>query len=152
MLDTKQIARFPSNGFVTLEETLQNKRAEAVGLAQAYAKGTIFALNNPEAAIRILWEVYPQTKAIGKDEATALRGDLATLDARAKNWRLEAGGVQRWGENSEANYAAYIEFLLKNGVLKQKVEVGDIITNELIDDINKFDQAAIATMAKNYRK
>ena len=72
--DNKSIANFPSNGFVALEETLQNKRAEAVALAQGYAKGTVFAIANPEAAIRILWEVYPQTKATGKDEATALQG------------------------------------------------------------------------------
>src|SRR5436189_770569 len=72
--------------------------------------------------------------------------------ARASNWRLEPAGVTRWGENSEANYAAYIAFLVKNGVLKEKVDVGDIVTNELIDDINKFDAAAIATMAKNYKR
>ena len=29
------------------------------------------------------------------------------LEARAKSWRLEAGGVTKWGENSAANYAAY---------------------------------------------
>jgi NitT/TauT family transport system substrate-binding protein len=151
LLDTSAIARFPSNGFVTLEETLQNKRAEVVGLGQAYAKGTVFALNNSEAAIRILWEVYPQTKATGKDEATALRDDIKTLEARARSWRLESVGVTKWGENSEANYAAYVDFLVKNGVLKEKVAVSDLITNELIDDINKFDANAIKAMAQGYK-
>jgi NitT/TauT family transport system substrate-binding protein len=151
LLDTSAIARFPSNGFVTLEETLQNKRAEVVGLGQAYAKGTVFALNNSEAAIRILWEVYPQTKATGKDEATALRDDIKTLEARARSWRLEPVGVTKWGENSEANYAAYVDFLVKNGVLKEKVAVSDLITNELIDDINKFDANAIKAMAQGYK-
>ena len=47
--------------------------AAAVALAQGYAKGTVFALNNPEAAIRILWEVFPQTRSPGKSEADALR-------------------------------------------------------------------------------
>jgi len=152
MLDTSAIARFPSNGFVTLEETLAGKRAQTVALGQAYAKGTIFALANPEAAIRILWEVFPQTKATGKDEATALRDDIKTLEARARSWRLEAGGVSRWGENSEANYAAYVDFLVQNGVLKEKIAVGDLITNELIDDINKFNPNEIVTLAKNYGK
>jgi len=151
LLDTSAIARFPSNGFVTLEETLQAKRAEAVALGQAYAKGTMFAMANPEAAIRILWEVFPQTKATGKDEATALRDDIKTLEARARSWRLEAGGVTKWGENSEANYAAYVDFLVQNGVLKEKVPVSDLITNELIADINKFNPDEIATLAKNYK-
>jgi hypothetical protein len=37
-------------------------------------------------------------------------------------------------------------------VLKEKIAVGDLITNDLIADINKFDPAAIATMAKNYKR
>jgi NitT/TauT family transport system substrate-binding protein len=148
--DNKSIARFPSNGFVTLEETLQNKRAEAVALAQGYAKGTVFAIANPEAAIRILWEVYPQTKATGKDEATALKDDLATLNARIKNWRLAAGGVTKWGENSIPNYDAYVAFLVKNGVLKTLIPATDLVTNELIEDINKFNENEIAAMAKAY--
>jgi NitT/TauT family transport system substrate-binding protein len=149
--DNAAIARFPSNGFIALEETLATKRAEAVALAQGYAKGTIFAMANPEAAIRILWEVFPQTKATGKTEEEALKDDIKTLEARARNWPPQAGGVTKWGENSETNYAAYVDFLVKNGVLKEKVPAGDLITNELIDDINKFDAAAIAAMAKGYK-
>ena len=106
--DNAVISRFPSNGFIALEDTLANQRAQAVALGQGYAKGTIFAINNPEAAIRMLWEVFPQTKPTGKTEEDALRDDVKTLLARAKNWRLEAGGVTKWGYNSEANYGAYV--------------------------------------------
>src|SRR5438105_9075222 len=42
MLDTRDIDRFPSNGFIALEDTLQKKRAEAVALAKGYARGTVF--------------------------------------------------------------------------------------------------------------
>jgi NitT/TauT family transport system substrate-binding protein len=149
--ENKSIANFPSNGFVVLEETLQNKRAALVAFAQGYAKGTVFAMANPEAAIRILWEIYPQTKATGKDEATALKDDLATLAARAKNWRLAAGGVTKWGENSVPNYDAYVDFLVKNGVLKTQMPATDLVTNELIDEINKFDENEITTLAKGYK-
>jgi NitT/TauT family transport system substrate-binding protein len=151
MLDTKSIATFPSNGIIALDETLQKQRAEAVALAQGYAKGTIFALNNPEAAIRILWSVFPYTKATGKDEATALRDDLKTLKARAEHWKLEPAGVTQWGENSQEHYDAYLKFLLANGVLKQPVTAKDVTTNDLIADINKFDAAEVAEMAKAYK-
>ena len=151
MLDTSSIAKFPSNGFIALEETLSGKRAEAVALVQGYAKGTVFAIANPEAAIRILWEVFPQTKATGKSEADAMRDDVKTLLARAKSWKLESGGVTKWGENSVANYGAYAEFLVKNGVLKEKPEATDLITNDLIDDINKFDAGEIEKLAKGWK-
>ena len=60
-------------------------------------------------------------------------------------------GSDRWGENSVANYAAYVDFLRKQGVIKEKVEASDLVTNELIDEINKFDAAKVAAEAKAYK-
>lgn len=150
-LDHPEIKKFPSNGFVALEETLRDKRKEMIAMAKGYAMGSVFAIANPEAAIRILWEVFPQTKATGKDEATALKDDLLTLDARARNWKYEPVGATKWGENVEANYTDYMKWLLEQGILKEKVATGDIITNELIDEINKFDSAAVIAEAKAYK-
>ncbi len=152
VLDTKDIDRYPSNGLLALEETLRTRAKDAAAVARGYAKGTIFAINNPEAAVRILYEMYPQTKPTGKDEATAIRDDVRVLQARIVNWKLDKAGVKRWGENSEANYAAYADFLLKWGVIKQKVEAKDLITNELIDAINNFDPAKIAAEARAYKR
>jgi NitT/TauT family transport system substrate-binding protein len=151
LLDTKEIDRYPSNGFLALDETLSARKKDAVGLARGYAKGTIFTINNPEAAVRILYEIFPELKPTGKDEATAVRDDTKVVQARITNWKLEKAGVKRWGENSEANYAAYAVFLLKWGVIKEKVDAKDLITNELIDEINKFDTGKIVAEAKAYK-
>ena len=150
-LDRRAIERFPGNGFLALEETIKTRRQELVGLGRAYAKATVFTLNNPEAAVRIVYEVFPQTKPTGKDEATAVKDDVKVLEARMPHWRLEPAGVTKWGENSEVNYRDYIDFLLKWGVIKQKVETPDLITNELIDEINQLDVAKVAAEAKAYR-
>jgi NitT/TauT family transport system substrate-binding protein len=151
VLDTKEIDRYPSNGFLALDETLKSLHKEAVAVAKGYARGTIFAIANPEAAVKILYEVYPHTKPTGKDEATALRDDVRVLQARIVNWKLDKAGVKRWGENSEANYAAYAEFMQKSGITKEKVSAKDLITNELIDEINRFDAAKLAADAKAYK-
>lgn len=151
LLDHPEIRKFPSNGFVALEDYLKNNRKEAVALGRGYAKGTVFAIANPEAAIRILWEVYPQTKSTGKDEATALRDDLITLEARAKNWRYEQVDGKRWGDNVEANYQAYLNWLLEQGIIKTKTDAKDIVTNELLDDIDNFDEKAVIAEAKAYK-
>jgi NitT/TauT family transport system substrate-binding protein len=151
LLDTREIDRYPSNGFLALEETLRSRRPHAIALARGYAKGTVFTIANPEAAIRILYEVFPPTRPTGKDEATAIRDDSRVLQARARNWALDKAGVKRWGENSEANYAAYAEFMLKWGIIKQPVGVADLVTNELIDEINRFDPGQIVAEAKAYR-
>src|SRR5689334_2353220 len=151
LLDTKEIANFPSNGFIALEDRLANNRAEAIALVQGYAKGSVFAIANPQAAVRITWEMFPQTKATGKSEADALRDDVKTLEARARSWRLESVGAKRWGDNLVENYQAYVDFLVKNGVLKEKASANDLVTNDLIDDINKFDAKAIEAMAKGWK-
>ena len=151
LLDTGPIAKYPSNGFLALEATLKENRAQAVGLAKGYARGTIFAINNPEAAVRILYEVYPQTKPTGKSEADAVRDDVKALEARVAHWRLEAGGVTHWGESPVEDYAAYEAFLLKNGVVKVAVPASDLVTNDLVGEINSFDAAKIAAEAKAYK-
>ncbi|HEY0990808.1 MAG TPA: ABC transporter substrate-binding protein [Kofleriaceae bacterium] len=150
-LDHPEIKKFPSNGFVALEDYLKSNRKDAVALARGYAMGTVFAIANPEAAIRILWSEFPQTKVTGKDEATALKDDLLTLEARAKNWRFEPVDGKRWGDNVEKNYQAYLDWLLAQGVLKAKADAKDLVTNELLDEVNKFNPDAIRAEAKAYK-
>ena len=150
-LDTGPVAHYPSNGFVALEQTLQEKRAQSIALVHGYAMGTVFAMANPEAAVKIVWEVFPFTKPTGKSEADALRDDVKTLLARAENWRLEAGGVRRWGESNVKEFDAYEDFLVRWGVLKQKVPATDLVTNAFLEPINDFDAAKIAAQAKAYR-
>jgi NitT/TauT family transport system substrate-binding protein len=151
LLDSGPVARFPSNGFFVLQDRLQKSRAEAVALGKGYAMGTVFAMANPQAAVKILYEVYPQTKPSGKSDEEALRDDVKTLLARAEHWRLEAGGVKRWGESSIKDFDAYEDFLVKWKVISAKVPAADFVTNELIDEINRFDAAAITAQAKAYR-
>ena len=151
MLDSGPVARFPSNGFLVLEDRLQKERAQAVALAKGYAMGTVFAMANPQAAVKILYEVYPYTKPSGKTDEQAIQDDVKTLLARAEHWRLEAGGVKRWGESSVKDFDAYMDFLLKWKVIQGKVPANQMVTNELIDEINRFDAAQVAAQAKAYR-
>ena len=36
--------------------------------------------------------------------------------------------MRRWGETNEANLREYMDFLLKWGVLKQRVDAADLMT------------------------
>ena len=101
--------------------------------------------------MRIVYEMFPQTKPTGKDEATAVREDIKVLEARMPHYKLEPAGVKRWGENSEVNYRDYVDFLVKWSVITQKVPTSDLITNDLIEDINRMDVGKIAAEAAAYR-
>jgi NitT/TauT family transport system substrate-binding protein len=50
-----------------------------------------------------------------------------------------------------ANYRDYADFLLKWGIIKQKIDGGELITNELIDEINRFDAAKVTAEARAYK-
>jgi len=41
--------------------------------------------------------------------------------------------------------------LLAWNIIKTKVESGDLITNELIEEVNRFDAARITAEAKAYK-
>lgn len=150
-LDMGLIAKYPSNGFLALEQTLAKNHAQALAVAKGYAMGTIFALANPEAAVKILFDVYPQTKPTGKTEEQAIHDDVLVLNARAEHWKLEAGGVKRWGESNVRLFDAYEDFLLKQNVITQRVPATDLVTNDLIAEVNKLDAVKIAATAKAYR-
>jgi len=151
MLPVREFDRFPSNGLIARDDVLEKNHAEAVAMARGYAMGTVFAIANPEAAVRIIWERFPYTKPTGKDEATALKDDVKTLQARIANFKLDKAGVKRWGESSPENYQAYLDFLVKMGVLKQPVKAGDVTTNSFIEEANQFDVAAVQAAAKAYK-
>ena len=146
------IAHFPSNGFVALEETLKNKRA-AVGRARpglchghACSRSPIRRRRSASCG-----RSFRRPRRPAKTRRPRCATTSKTLKARAANWQPEAGGVKKWGENSIENYNNYVDFLVENGVLKQKIDANDLVTNELIDDINKFDAAEVTKMAKDYK-
>lgn len=146
------MAPYPGNGFFALESTLKDRRADAITVARGFAMGEIFAMANPEAAIRILYEVYPQTKPTGKDDATAIHDDVAVLKARMAHWDLASGGVTKWGQSNMTNFNNYIDFLVKWKIVPQKVPADEVVTNELVDDINaSFDAGKVEADAKAYK-
>ena len=105
ILDKRPIERFPSNGFIALEETIQTRARELIGFARAYAKGTVFTMANPEAAVRVLYDVFPFTGATGKDETTAVREDVHVLGARIPQLKPRAGGRPALGRDQRGTPA-----------------------------------------------
>ncbi|MFL5281998.1 MAG: ABC transporter substrate-binding protein [Rhodopila sp.] len=146
------LAPFPGNGFLALEKTLKERRDDAITVARGFAMGEIFAMANPEAAIRMLYEVYPQTRPIGKDEATAVSDDVKVLRARMAHWNLASGGVTKWGQSNMVNFNNYIDFLVQWKIVPVKVPAEEVVTNNLVDEINaSFDQAKIEAQAKAWK-
>ncbi len=150
-LPNDPIANFPSNGLVATEEYLQKYPKRAVGMGRAVAKGTVFATQNPDAAIQLMWKRYPETKPAGQDEATALRNAVQIWQARAPHVSLDRVITKKWGFNEPTGYDALVNFMLAQGLLKSRVNPEDVYTNQFIDEINNFNPEKIKQQAMSWK-
>lgn len=123
----------------------------AVGFARGLAKATLFGLTNPEAAVRIHWKLYPQTRAQGVEETRALKDALHVFNARFETQRVDNREDKRWGFSSPAQWAGLKALYREQHLIQGTVDVQDVFTNQLIDEINRFDQQAVIRQAKEYR-
>ena len=109
------------------------------------AKTTIFGLTNPEKAIKVHWQYYPATKPEG-DEADALKKARIVFESRFDGYSVPAG--VKWGENLESQWRGVAKLMQAENLLPADYDVTASYTNELIDEINKFDAKAVAEAAK----
>jgi NitT/TauT family transport system substrate-binding protein len=114
--------------------------------------GTLFSLENPEASTQIMYELHPESRPTGRDEATSIKFDKVILDSVRFAMDIDKLGIKQWGYSNTQNYADYLKFLKKWDVIKQDIDVKDFVTNDLIPEINDFDRAAVIKAAKEYGK
>ncbi len=145
------VAAYPSNSMVARDDYIQKYPKRLVGIGRATAKGTVFALENPRAAIQLMWKQYPDSKPAGKDEATALQEALKVFDARKPRWLLDSKAIKKWGYCDPAAFGGMGDFLLQQGLIKTKVPVEEYITNQFVDEMNNFDEAKIREQARNWK-
>lgn len=123
----------------------------AIGVARGIAKATLFGLSNPEAAIRIHWKAYPETKPQGVDDAKALKDAVHVFKARFELQRVDRRDDKRYGFASRAQWETLKKIYTEQGVTKGTVDVGEVYTDKLVDEINRFDKNAVIRQAKEWK-
>lgn len=141
---------FASN-LVVREDDIQKRRAILVGIARGIAKAQLFSQTNPEAAVRIHWKVYPQSAPRDGVSDKAVKDKSAVLAIREKMQSKNAIGTGRYGDIPAANINSVQDYLVATGQLDKKLDANQYYTNDLIDEVNKFDETAIVTRAKNFK-
>jgi NitT/TauT family transport system substrate-binding protein len=139
---------------VTRTELLTSRRPALVKLARGTAKATIFALENPEARVRIHRQRYhPEQKPTGGDG-----GGLAQQTRRdggaPSTIRIDNMAVPRdkWGYMDPVDVSTYLDTLKRLGDIEPNVQADAIYTNELDRTRSTIsDREAIKRMAREYR-
>jgi NitT/TauT family transport system substrate-binding protein len=122
-------------------------RRYMIGLGRAMAKATLFAETNPEAAIAIMKKVAPQEHTDPAFTRTFFNAALAIMRPRRPG---------KYGLSDLGSWERLQEFMATPSEsqatgLKTKVDVKQLVTNELVDEFNKFDAEAVRKQAREHR-
>jgi NitT/TauT family transport system substrate-binding protein len=150
-LDTPFVKDMIGQTLAARDDTLAENPSIAVGFARGVAKATVFALANPEAAIRIHWKMYRQTRPQAVAEAKAMQEAIRIFNSRFELQRVDIRDDKRFGFASPAQWERLQTILKEQKIVSGTVPVAELYTSALIDEINRFDQAAIVKMAKDYK-
>lgn len=146
-----EVEKLFSTTYFSTPEYLKENSDTAAGFGRAMAKATLFTKTNPEAALRILYDAYPETRTAGTAVEDQLKTDLPALTARTG--LLTAGDPvsnKSWGAYDPAGVAAWTTFAREAGIISKDLDPQTIYTNELVERINDFDAAAVISDAENW--
>lgn len=136
-------------GFFASDAALEGSRDALRRLTRAVAKGTVFALENPEAAVRMYWKIDRAARGTG-DEAEALRKGVFELRFIMRSMTLDDAAVKKYGYQPPEHWQRLVDFLKAEAVIQEKPPLEHLMTNEFVDYANDFDAAAVKRAAQQW--
>jgi NitT/TauT family transport system substrate-binding protein len=136
-------AALASESMIVSKQFLADHRDVVEKLGRAIAQGTLFGQTNPDAALAIMKRVNPEEQV---DEAYA----KAYFDAAMAIMKPRQPQNQ-YGWQDPAAYQRSMDLLLTPGIpagLTGKINLNDVVNNDLVEAFNNFDHAAVTTAAK----
>lgn len=137
------------NTIMTREDVIRDNPKMVIGMCRAIAKAVHFGLTNPDAAIKIHWKMYPQSKPQGTDEEKLLADSRRVFLSRFSGYGLN--GVTKYGEALPAQWERTADLVKQQGLLPADFDPKGAYTNQFIDEINDWDRAAVEAEAKNWK-
>lgn len=136
-------------GLFARRDYIERNRATVVGMGRAVAKGTVFMMTNPEAAIRLHWKAYPQQVPQGMPFEQALGNALQTLRVQIDGLRFQDHEqVTRFGEYRTESVRDLMDVY---GLTDRIQNPARIFNNDLIAEINNFDKEKIIQQAQSFK-
>ena len=132
----------------TRRETLKDHRNWAVGVGRATAKAQVFIRENPDAAAYAYLQMFPELAPKASTLAQQIAAIKIPILKRREFYSSYDPSIKRWGEMSAAEFKEEVEFM---GLSDKIKDVNSLFTNDLINDINNFDQEKIKAQARNFK-
>lgn len=142
LLDMPKFRRFFTAGLIVKADAVGPRAGMIAGFSRAIAKGLAYSTAGPEASIKAMSQVLPDTN---KNPVQA----LAILKERLTFETLPADARGMWGWNTRRRYAQFADFLYSEGVMDTKIDGSVLFDGQFLKRANAFDGSAIARAAKS---
>src|SRR5829696_8956318 len=113
---TPETSRILSLMLIGNENFVKANPGATAKMAQGIAKGALFTVTNPEAAVRIHWQKYPSSKPTNIPEEQALKEAVHVLQARLEKYRIAGREIPKWGAFSRGEWDATQNFFFDTGL------------------------------------
>jgi NitT/TauT family transport system substrate-binding protein len=152
-LPSKALDRIKLSSCLWVAESYWNAQKDTIaGIGRALAKVTTFALENPDATVRLMWRHEPDTRPSSSELDRVLRRDVAIMKARLESFRIDPTDEDpRWGAIDEREIVAWQDFLLASGAIRKRLAPKTFYTNDLVDRYNQYDASRIREQARAFR-
>ena len=143
----EKFTNLTAHGFVTHDDTIRSQPKMLIGFGRAFAKATVACEAAPKACVENFWRMFPNLKPTEGSEEKKLADAITVLRYGMKKY-LVFDGPRRYGSYTDIGLHNAVEALYIGGqIATDKVDLSTLYTNQFIDEINKFDAAAVAAIA-----
>jgi NitT/TauT family transport system substrate-binding protein len=132
------ISKLPADVLVANKDYLESHKDLAAKFARAIMEGTVAASKNPDAAIG--W--YDKQFDTAAD-AKSREDNLAVMKARLADLQQVPAQEGKWGQMPMSEYETVQNQGVKYQIIKKPIDLSTLLTNELVPQINQFDQAKV---------
>ncbi|WP_346113483.1 ABC transporter substrate-binding protein [Nonomuraea maheshkhaliensis] len=143
-LPVKETADAWGGGFAATRKNLEAKKDVLERFGRAVAKAFVFAKANPEAAIRDLWKLHPETRG-SEPEEKALADGVKVLQVRLEGQGFDDKSL---GRIDEAAFTRSLDFMASAGLIK-KFPAKEVYTDAMFKAFNDFSYDDVIKQAES---
>lgn len=143
----QEFSDHPSNGYAIRAEDLEDPEMRDVWerFFEALAMGFEFARINPRAAAQITYERFPGLQD-QMEPQLAMDSMVELADVYYGSYEMGEG----YGWANLEGWQDYIDTVHELGQIDTRYDAEDIVTNELIDEANDFDEERVRNDAESF--
>lgn len=145
----RKFSKQPSNGWAVRKDDLKDPKK--VDMYKRFLMGTVmgleFARANPRAAAQITYNTYPALRSQISPQLA-----LESMCEIGSCYSAENRAGRGWGHHNIAAWQGYLDVVYRLGQTKRHFKTSDILTNELVAEVNRKANVAKARKdAKAYK-